>query len=283
MRAAPDRTAPATAPTTPVPSPAPIPAPARTALITGASRGIGRHLAIGLAAAGLDVALVATNAQRLAEVRDELAANVPGARVVVVAADVTDAEAVGGAVAAAEEALGGIDLLVNNAGRIDAEVPLWEADPDQWWDVMAVNVKGPFLLARAVIPGMIARGGGRIIDINSGSGTRDFARASAYTASKSALFRIGGSVHLAGHEKGLRAFEVAPGVVMTDMTDGMRAHEGRTEWTDPAAVVALVAALARGEGDHLSGGYLRVGIDAPKELAERRSVRRLGIVEHPLD
>nr|NLD39765.1 SDR family oxidoreductase [Actinomycetales bacterium] len=257
------------------------PAPARTALVTGASRGIGRHLARGLAEEGLDVAILATDGGRLEEVRAELAANVPAARVVVVPADVTDEREVGLAVARAEEELGGIDLLVNNAGRIDAEVPLWEADPDEWWDVMAVNVRGPFLLARAVVPGMLGRGGGRIVAINSGSGTRDFAEASAYTASKSALFRIGGAIHLAAYERGIRTFELAPGVVHTDMTEGMRLHEGRSEWTDPVEVVALVAALARGDGDHLSGGFLRVGIDHPHELAARTSVRWLGLVDHP--
>lgn len=258
------------------------PPPARTALITGASRGIGRHLARGLAAAGLDVALVATSAEGLREVRAELAANVPGVRVALLVADVRDAEAVAGCVEQAEAELDGIDLLVNNAGRVDAEVPLWEADPEQWWDVMATNVLGPFLLARAVIPGMLARGGGRIIDINSGSGTRDAAEASAYTAAKTALFRIGGAVHLAGFDRGLRTFEMAPGVVYTDMTAGMRMHESREEWTEPADVVALAVALARGDGDHLSGSYLRVGLDAPWELPTRSYARRLGLTEEPV-
>lgn len=257
------------------------PAPARTALITGASRGIGQHLARGFAAAGMDVALVATNSARLEQTKAELAANVPGASVVTIAADVTDAAAVHRAVAQAEAELGGIDLLVNNAGRIDAEVMLWEADPQEWWDVMATNVLGPFLMAREVIPGMLARGGGRIIDINSGSGTRDFDTSSAYTASKSALFRIGGAVHLAGYDQGLRTFEMAPGVVYTDMTASMKLHEGREEWTEPADVVALATAIARGEADHLSGGYLRVGVDSPAELRQRKFVRRLGLVETP--
>lgn len=259
------------------------PAPARTALVTGASRGIGRHIALGLAEAGLDVAISATDTDRLEATRTELEARAPGVGVVVVPADVTDAAQVGAAVAAAEERLGGIDLLVNNAGRIDSEVPLWEADPEEWWDVMAVNVRGPFLLARAVLPGMLARGGGRIIDVNSGSGTRDSRVASAYTASKTALFRIGGALHRAGHEQGIRAFEMAPGVVATDMTAGMALHEGRTEWTEPGDVVALVLALARGEGDHLSGGYVRVGLDDPQHLAKTRTRRTLGLVDEPVD
>ncbi len=245
----------------------------RTALITGASRGIGRHLALGFAAAGIDVALVATSAGALARVADE----VSGARVATAVADVSRADEVAVAVAELTESFGPIDVLVNNAGRIDAEVPVWEADPDDWWRVFEVNVRGPFLCARAVIPGMLARGGGRIINLNSGAGTRDVATASAYTASKSALFRLGGAIHLAGFARGLRAFELAPGVVRTDMTAAMALHAGRSEWTEPADVVALALALACGEGDHLSGSYVRVGEDLPGQLSTS-PVRRLGLV-----
>ncbi|HZL81127.1 MAG TPA: SDR family oxidoreductase [Demequina sp.] len=252
------------------------PAP-RTALITGASRGIGRHLALGFAAAGLDVGLIATSPDGLAGVAAEIA-SACDARVVTVAADVTREVDVVRAVAEVTRGLGSIDVLVNNAGRVDAEVPLWEADPEEWWDVVAVNVRGPFLLAHAVVPGMLAGGGGRVIDINSGSGTRDFATSTGYTASKSALFRIGGALHEAGFALGLRAFEMAPGVVRTDMTGSMAMHAGRTQWTDPADVVALALALARGEGDHLSGSYLRVGLDRPEELRSRGSAQRLGLV-----
>lgn len=254
------------------------PAP-RTALITGASRGIGRHLATGFAAAGLDVGLLARSADALAAVAAEIAPT--GVDVVAVAADVTLPSDVARAVAEVERRLGSIDVLVNNAGRVDAEVPLWEADPDDWWRVVEVNVRGPFLLAHAVVPGMLARGGGRIINLNSGSGTRDFPTASAYTASKSALFRLGGAIHLAGFELGLRAFELAPGVVRTDMTASMEMHADRTEWTEPADVVALALALARGEGDHLSGSYVRVGLDEPGRLSATPTARRLGLVSGP--
>ncbi|MEE6274092.1 SDR family NAD(P)-dependent oxidoreductase [Georgenia wangjunii] len=263
--------------------PAAVP-PARTALVTGASRGIGRGLALGLAAAGLDVAVLARDGGRLAEVAAEIEAL--GRRAVAVTADVADPGAVARAVATAEEALGSLDLLVNNAGRIDAEVPLWEADTEEWWSVVETNVRGPFLLARAVVPGMLARGGGRVIDLNSGSGTRDMDVATAYNVSKTALFRIGGSLHEAGYDRGLRAFELAPGVVRTDMTDGMVMHEGRTSWTDLAEVVDIVVALAGGDLDHLSGRYLRAGTDTADELRARRPdpdpaspARRLRVVD----
>lgn len=257
--------------------------PARTALVTGASRGIGRELALGLAGAGLDVAVLARDGDRLAEVAARVEAL--GRRAVAAVADVSVPEEVADAVRHVEDELGTVDLLVNNAGRIDAEVPLWEADPAQWWSVMETNVRGPFLLARAVVPGMLARGGGRVIDVNSGAGTRDNADATAYNASKTALFRIGGALHAAGHDRGLRTFEVAPGVVVTDMTTAMRAHAGRTEWTDVAAVVELVVAIARGGLDELSGRYLRAGTDTPtsaRTLAVRgltETARRLRLAD----
>lgn len=245
------------------------PPPARTALITGASRGIGRAVALGLARAGLDVALVARDAARLAEVAREV--RDLGRTALELPADVADAAAVAMAVRVAEGSpadggLGSVDLLVNSAGRIDAEVPLWEADPDEWWSVLETNVRGPFLLARHVVPGMLARCGGRVVDLNSGAGSHDNAEATAYNASKTALMRLGAGLHAAGHDRGLRVLEVAPGVVRTDMTGSMRAHEGRTEWTPVERTVDLVTAFARGDLDACSGWFVRASHDTPESL-----------------
>jgi NAD(P)-dependent dehydrogenase (short-subunit alcohol dehydrogenase family) len=123
------------------------------ALVTGASAGIGRHLAEGLAARGAAVAGIARGGERLRAAMDEVAA-ATGARTLAVPADVTDAAAVQAAVDRVTAELGTVGLLVNNAGLIDAaEVPLWDADPGQWWSVVESQVRGPFLLARAVLPG----------------------------------------------------------------------------------------------------------------------------------
>lgn len=240
------------------------PPAARSALITGASRGIGRELALGLARAGLDVGLLARDAVRLEEVAGEIRAL--GRTAVAAPADVTDASALSVAVATIEAGIGPVDLLVNNAGRFDAEVPPWEADPQEWWAIMETNVLGPFLLDRAIIPGMLARGGGRIIDLSSGAAVRDTAASSAYYTSKTALFRLGGSIHEAGYPRGLRIFELAPGVVRTDMTSGTAMHADRTEWNDVAEVVELAVMIARGGIDELSGRYVRAGTDTPASL-----------------
>jgi NAD(P)-dependent dehydrogenase (short-subunit alcohol dehydrogenase family) len=148
-------------------------------------------------------------------------------------------------------------------------VPLWESDVDQWWSVITTNVRGPFLMTRAVVPQMIAAGGGRVINLNSGAGNSERADLSAYSASKSALARITGSTHQAGWAHGIRAFDLAPGVVRTEMTLSMEMHRGRTEWTEPADVTNLVLALAGGELDAWSGRFVRAGVDTPAALRER--------------
>ncbi|MCZ2807448.1 SDR family NAD(P)-dependent oxidoreductase [Modestobacter sp. VKM Ac-2983] len=231
------------------------------ALVTGASAGIGRYLAQGLAERGATVAGLARSADRLHGAMAEVA-DATGARTLAVAADVSDPDAVQAAVTQVVAELGTVTLLVNNAGLIDAaEVPLWEADPDQWWQVVESQVRGPFLVARAVVPGMIAAGGGRVIGLASGLGTRGSDVYSAYSAGKTAQMRITEAIDLAGAEHGVRAFDLAPGVIDTEMTRAMPTHAGRTEWTRPEDVVALALAIAAGELDQWSGRFFRAGAD----------------------
>ena len=242
-----------------------VPPPARTALVTGAAGGIGRALSAALARAGLAVGLVGRDAARLTELRAQVEAD--GGRAVVAVADVTDRAQVEAAVARVEAAIGGIDLLVNCAGVIEREeVPVWEADPDEWWHVVSTTLRASFLLVRSVVPGMLARGGGRVVDLSSGAGAQDRAVHTGYCTGKAGLFRIAGGVHLAGAERGLRAFEMSPGVVRTRMSEGMSQHAGRTEWTSQEEVADLLLSIARGELDALSGGFVRAGADTPQSL-----------------
>ncbi len=133
--------------------------------MTGASTGIGLELARGLAARGARVAGLARGADRLTAALDGVG--------LAVAADVTDLAAVRTAVDRVTAELGPVDLLVNNAGLIDAaEVPVWEADPQQWWSVVESQLRGPFHLVQAVVPGMVARGSGRVVGLASGMSTR---------------------------------------------------------------------------------------------------------------
>jgi len=239
-------------------------------LITGASTGIGRHLAEGLAARGMTVAGLARGAGRLTAAMDEVAA-ATGGRTLAVAADVTDRAAVEAAVARVLDETGRIDLLVNNAGLMDpAEVPVWQADPDEWWAVVTSHIRGGLLPARAVVPGMVERGCGRVVDLASGLSTRGGRLYSAYSVGKTGLMRLT-EVLAAGLEgTGVHVFDLAPGVVKTAMSTSMSLHENRTEWTDPEQVVAFVAAIAAGELDQWSGRFLHAGMDELDRLRASR-------------
>ena len=216
------------------------------AIVTGASRGIGAVIADALEGEGW---LVERGSSSLAPVTDRAA----------LTAWVDDVV----------ERTGRVDLLVNNAGVIDAEVDLFDSDPDEWWRVQEVNVRGAYLMTWLVGRHMLAAGGGRVINVNSGAATRPGEVASAYNVSKTALARVTGSTHLAGHDRGIRVFDLAPGVVRTDMTASMRAHDGRTEWTSPQEVAALALALASGRLDEWSGRMVRAGTDTEATLAAR--------------
>jgi len=240
------------------------------ALITGASTGIGRHLAEGLARRGMTVAGLARSEDRLRTEMDVIADST-GARTLAVAADVTDREAVEAAIGHVLGECGRIDLLVNNAGLMDAEeVPVWQADPDEWWAVVTSHIRGGLLPARAVVPGMVERGSGRVVDLASGLSTRGGRLYSAYSVGKTGLMRLTEVLAAGLDGTGVHAFDLAPGVVKTSMSTSMSLHENRTEWTDPEQVVAFVAAIAAGELDQWSGRFLHAGMD---ELERLRTTR----------
>jgi NAD(P)-dependent dehydrogenase (short-subunit alcohol dehydrogenase family) len=238
----------------------------QVALVTGASTGIGRHLAEGLARRGMAVAGLARSEDRLRTEMDVLADST-GARTLAVAADVTDRRAVEAAVERVIDEFGRIDLLVNNAGLMDAaEVPVWQADPDEWWAVVASHIRGGLLPARAVVPGMVERGHGRVVNLASGLSTRGGRLYSAYSVGKTGLMRLTEALEEGLAGTGVHAFDLAPGVVRTAMSTSMSIHENRTDWTDPADVVALLAAIAAGELDQWAGRFVRAGADDLDDL-----------------
>lgn len=218
----------------------------RTAIVTGASRGIGRHIADALEAKGYAVERGST-----------------------AVAPVTDRDAVQAWVSDILDRTGTVDLLVNNAGVIDSEVPLLDSDPEEWWRTVEVNVRGAYLVTWAVGRALRERTDGtdglRVVNLNSGSGLRAGRVATAYNLSKTALARLTGSTHLAG----IPCLDLMPGVVRTDMTESMVAHRERTDWTDPADVTALVVAFGAGDLDAWSGRFVRAGVDTPSSLRDR--------------
>lgn len=246
-------------------------------VVTGAARGIGAHLARAFARAGYVVRGCSRTGGTVSlddSFADASAAHASavhasgGAALTIDAVDVTEERAVHDWVAEVIDRHGRIDVLINNAGVIDAEVPIEESDPAQWWHTIEVNVRGAYLPTRMILPGMLAAGSGRIIDLNSGAGTRAGAVSSAYNVSKTALARITGSIALSGAGRGVVAFDLAPGVVRTDMTASMTVHRDRTDWTTPEQVTELALALASGELDAWSGRMVRAGVDTAQSLRE---------------
>ncbi len=157
----------------------------RTVVVTGASRGVGRRLALDFAAAGARVVVNYAHAAAAAEqVVDEIRGH--GGEALAVGADVAEEEAVERLRAATEQAFGPADVLINNAG-INADGPLLEMPAGDWDRVVAVNLRGPFLCTRAFAPSMIARGAGRIINISAYTAIRGRANAANYCAAKAGL------------------------------------------------------------------------------------------------
>ncbi|MFT3942500.1 MAG: SDR family oxidoreductase [Ancrocorticia sp.] len=254
-------------------------APSQKILVTGASRGIGRHIAAGLARPGRELILAARTVAGLDDVAGECEAL--GASVVRLACHLEDAADVARMLEAIK-ADGGADMVVNCAGIFGEEKLPWETDPELWWETQLVNVRAPYLIQHALVPGMLERGGGRILDLSSGAAIKDRDDSSGYYVSKTALMRLGGCLHEAGYARGLRVLEMAPGVVLTDMTRDAFMHVGRTEWTDPADVAALADAFADGELDGLSGCQVRAGADSLEDLRARSARGGIGEDERRL-
>ncbi len=238
----------------------------QVALVTGAGRGIGRAIALALAEAGARVVLAARSREQLEETA--ALARQMGRQALTFPLDITDQPAVEAMVAATRQQFGPPDLLVNNAGMANREAPLWELEADEWWRVLEVNLRGPFLCARAVLPDMLARGSGRIINVASNGGAWPIPTASAYSVSKAALLRLTDCLSEMVGARGLRVFAISPGTVHTSMTDGVSLFKDmpETDWSTPEQAAALCVTIASGYADRLAGRYLHVNDDLPALL-----------------
>ena len=225
------------------------------ALVTGGGRGIGADVARELAAAGMQVAVTARTADEVEAVASEI-----GGQALV--GDVSKREDVERLV----REVGEIDLLVANAGRNAREQRAWELDPDEWWNVFEVNVLGVYLSCRAVIPGMIERGRGRIVITGSGAAYLPHSGSTAYSASKAAVWRFGNVLAEQLEPFGIAVFVISPGLVRTEMTQNA---PDDAPWTPPELAPRLVRALASGRADALSGRYIHAEHDDVDDLVAR--------------
>jgi 2-deoxy-D-gluconate 3-dehydrogenase len=216
----------------------------RTAIVTGASRGLGQSIAVGLAEAGADVALVHRSDGSETQGRIEAL----GRRCVTIRTDLADRGSVATIVAETVEKLGGIDILVNNAGII-RRAPLVEFTEKDWDDVMDVNIRALFLLSQAAAKVMIRQGlGGKIINLASMLSFQGGILVPSYTASKSAVL---GLTRLLANElapHGINVNAIAPGYMETDNTKPLREDPVRSK-----AILDRIPAGRWGSPDDLQG------------------------------
>jgi NADP-dependent 3-hydroxy acid dehydrogenase YdfG len=195
----------------------PQPLDGRTAVITGASSGIGAATARALASGGAAVVLLARRAERLEALEAELRSQ--GYRALAIPTDITDSKAVSVAVDAAADAFGGVDILVNNAGVMLLSM-LEDRLVDDWDRMVDVNVKGVLYGIAAVLPGMVANGRGHIVNVGSVAGRRPLPSGTVYSATKFAVRAISAGIHRElSAQKGIRVTDVEPGVVDTELMD----------------------------------------------------------------
>jgi NAD(P)-dependent dehydrogenase (short-subunit alcohol dehydrogenase family) len=193
----------------------------KSAIVTGGGRGIGAAIARALAAHGAKVVLAARSRREIDAVAGEIAAG--GGKAIAVECDVADWASVQKLVAAAEKQFGPTDILINNAGVIDPIAALAESDPAAWARNIAINLSGAYYVIRALLPGMLARKSGVIVNVSSGAAHRALEGWSAYCAGKAGLAMLTNSLALETKGSGLRVFGFSPGTVDTEMQVKIRA------------------------------------------------------------
>lgn len=194
----------------------------KTAIITGASRGIGAETARYLGKLGGHVVLAARSKDRITAIADEIKA--AGGSATTCPTDVSNNDAVEGLIQHAVDETGRLDILVNNAGLIDPIARIMDSDPEAWSKVMDVNIKGVYYGLRNAMPVMAAQDtGGTIINISSGAANSSLEGWSHYCASKAAVLRLTGVAHKEAHDKGVRVVGLSPGTVATEMQEQIRA------------------------------------------------------------
>jgi 3-oxoacyl-[acyl-carrier protein] reductase len=234
----------------------------RVGVVTGAGRGLGREIARELAAEGMALLALSRTGSEVRTLADEVA-EAYGTPVLAMGVDVTDVAAVERAVLHAEQHLGPVDLLVNNAGRIEsAELPFWQADLDELWGVVETNLRAPMVMTRTLLPAMVQRGRGHVVNVTSRA--RAATRTGTYTGyavSKRAVTLLTEALAQALAGTGVVVVDLLPGLVRTPMTAAMPAwRDVPPEGWDPASASArLVVEVALGRHDAAAGTVL----DAP--------------------
>lgn len=203
----------------------------KTALITGASRGIGAETARVFARAGANVALVARSREAIAELAGEI-----GPKAVAIPCDISRYWEVSAAIDACQNAFGGLDILISNAGVIEPISHMSVSNPDAWGHVIDINLKGVYHGMRAAMPVMQQAGGGTIITVSSGAAHNALEGWSHYCASKAGAAMLTKCAHKEGAAHGIRAMGLSPGTVATEMQHQIKASGlnpvAQLDWSD---------------------------------------------------
>jgi NAD(P)-dependent dehydrogenase (short-subunit alcohol dehydrogenase family) len=196
----------------------------KVALVTGASQGAGRAIAVRLAREGVAVALLARGEAKLRDAVAEIEAT--GGRAIAIAADVADIEAVGKGIAAIEERFGGLDILINNAGW-SVTAPSEDFSLETWRRVLETNLTGAFVCSQAAYPALKRRGGGNIVAISSGAGRQGYPRMAAYSASKFGLIGLMQALAAEWGPDRIKVSTIMPGSILTDFGGRPAAERAR--------------------------------------------------------
>ena len=255
-----------------------------TAIVTGAGRGFGKAIALGLARAGAAVTVTARSTDQLDQTAAEIEA--AGGRALAVPGDVVNRNDVARIVRSAEREFGPTTVLVNNAGITGPFGPIWVSDPDQWWEAQAVIVRGTLLFMHAVMPGMVARRKGTVINVAALGGQWFAPNLTAYAVAKSSQIRLSEHAAVEARQDSVSVFSIEPGTVYTHMTEHTISSPDAQRWvpqmvehlktriktTDPGPGLARCAemcvALASGRYKALSGRFLLPSDDFDKLLLE---------------
>lgn len=198
----------------------------KVALVTGAGRGIGKATSIALAKEGVHIALIGRTQDNVDAVAKELEGY--GVKTVAIAADVTNLQQIEAAVEKINATLGSIDILVNNAG-ISKFGKFLELTPEEFFNIINVNVMGVYNVTRAVLPQMLERNAGEIINISSTAGQKGAPVTSAYSASKAAVIGMSESLMMEVRKSDIRVVTLTPSTVATDMAVELNLTDGNTE------------------------------------------------------
>jgi NAD(P)-dependent dehydrogenase (short-subunit alcohol dehydrogenase family) len=250
-------------------------------IVTGGSRGIGRAIAEAFVERGARVAIASRSEDEVEAAAAELGAG--DERALGIPTDVTVPEQVERMAAVAEHEFGPIRVLVNNAGSLTAVGPSWEVDAERWLTDVRTNLCGTFLSCQAVMPGMVARGEGCVINMVGGGATSPHVYGSGYGCSKAAVLAFTETLAMEAADTGVKVFALSPGLVRTRMTTSLAESPEGQRWrpfigrmlaegqhVPPETAARLAVALAEGRADRRAGCLFSAGddVDAIAEKAE---------------